>query len=76
MTADLLIKNSVCYVKVVTRIEGYCYNIVQNPVQIHDLNATILQCLGVDHQRLTFRFQGCDFRLTDVHGDVVKDLLV
>ena len=55
--------------------DDYCYNIVQNPVHIHDLNATILQCLGIDHQRLTFRFQGRDFRLTDVHGNVVKDLL-
>jgi hypothetical protein len=56
--------------------DDYCYNIVQNPVHIHDLNATILKCLGIDHQRLTFRFQGRDFRLTDVHGNVVKDLLV
>jgi hypothetical protein len=56
--------------------DDYCYNIVQNPVHIHDLNATILQCLGIDHERLTFRFQGRDFRLTDVHGNVVKELLV
>jgi hypothetical protein len=55
--------------------DDYCYNIVENPVHIHDLNATILHCLGVEHTRLTYRFQGRDFRLTDVHGNVVKDLL-
>jgi hypothetical protein len=55
--------------------DDYCYNIVKDPVHIHDLNATILHCLGIDHTRLTFRFQGRDFRLTDVHGNVVRDLL-
>ncbi|MBI5386909.1 MAG: DUF1501 domain-containing protein [Verrucomicrobia bacterium] len=55
--------------------DDYCYNIVQNPVHIHDQNATILHCLGIDHERLTYRFQGRDFRLTDVHGEVVKDIL-
>jgi hypothetical protein len=55
--------------------DDYCYNIVADPVHIHDLNATLLHCLGIDHTRLTFRFQGRDFRLTDVHGDVVKDIL-
>ncbi len=56
--------------------DDYCYNIVENPVHIHDLNATILHCLGINHERLTYRFQGRDFRLTDVHGRVVKDILV
>ena len=42
---------------------------------MHDLHATILHCLGIDHTRLTYRFQGRDFRLTDVHGNVVKSLL-
>jgi hypothetical protein len=42
---------------------------------VHDLNATILHLLGLDHERLTFRYQGRDFRLTDVHGQVVRDLL-
>ena len=42
---------------------------------MHDLNATILQIMGVDHKRLTYRFQGRDFRLTDIHGEVVKQLL-
>jgi hypothetical protein len=55
--------------------DDYCYNIVQNPVHIHDQNATILHCLGLDHEKLTFRFQGRDFRLTDVHGRVVHDIL-
>ncbi len=56
--------------------DEFCYNIVENPVHVHDLNATILHCLGVDHTRLTYRYQGRDFRLTDVHGKVVHDVLV
>ena len=55
--------------------DDFCYNIVKDPVHIHDLNATILRTLGIDHERLTFKFQGRQFRLTDVHGDVVKGLL-
>jgi uncharacterized protein (DUF1501 family) len=55
--------------------DDYGYNITDNPVHIHDLNATILQCLGIDHERLTFRLQGRDYRLTDVHGTVVRDVL-
>lgn len=55
--------------------DDYCYNIVQDPVHIHDLNATVLRCLGIDHLRLTYRFQGRDYRLTDVHGEVVRELL-
>ena len=57
------------------RTDDFCYNVVQDPVHIHDVNATILHCLGIDHRRLTFRFQGRDFRLTDVHGNIVHDLL-
>jgi len=56
--------------------DEFCYNIVQNPVHVHDFNATILHCLGIDHLRLTFKFQGREYRLTDVHGNVVKDILV
>lgn len=52
------------------------YNITRDPVHVHDLNATILHCLGIDHTRLTYRFQGRDFRLTDVHGEVVKQILL
>ena len=55
--------------------DDYCYNVVKDPVHIHDLNATILRLLGIDHTRLTFKFQGRDFRLTDVHGNVVENLL-
>ncbi len=55
--------------------DDFSYNVVENPVHIHDLNATILHCLGIDHKRLTYRFQGRDFRLTDVHGTVVRDIL-
>ena len=50
-------------------------NIVEDPVHVHDLHATILHLLGIDHKRLTYRFQGRDFRLTDVHGQVVKGVL-
>ena len=55
--------------------DDFCYNIVRDPVDVYDLNATILHLLGIDHKRLTFEFQGRDFRLTDVHGTVVKDIL-
>jgi len=55
--------------------DDFCYNIAENPVHIHDLNATILHCLGVNHEKLTYRFQGRDFRLTDIHGEVIKGLL-
>jgi Protein of unknown function (DUF1501) len=55
--------------------DDYGYNVVRDPVHIHDWNATILNLLGLDHTKLTFRFQGRDFRLTDVHGNVVKGLL-
>jgi uncharacterized protein (DUF1501 family) len=51
------------------------YNVVEKPVHIHDLQATILHCLGLDHERLTFRYAGRDFRLTDVYGKVVRDVL-
>ena len=55
--------------------DEYGYNIVENPVHVHDLQATILHLLGLDHKRLTYQYQGRDFRLTDVHGHLVKDLL-
>lgn len=64
--------------------EGFAYgqsdelgfSVAEKPVHIHDLQATIMHLLGMDHEKLTYRFQGRDFRLTDVHGHVVKDLLV
>jgi hypothetical protein len=55
--------------------DDFGFNVVENPVHVHDLNATLLHTLGFDHERLTYRFQGRDFRLTDVHGKVVKDIL-
>ena len=53
----------------------HCYNVVRDPVSVHDLHATVLHALGLDHTRLTYRHQGRDFRLTDVAGQVVTDLL-
>ena len=55
--------------------DDFGYNITENPVSVHDLHATILHCLGIDHERLVFRSQGRDFRLTDVAGEVVEDIL-
>jgi hypothetical protein len=52
------------------------YNVTERPVHVHDLQATILHCLGLDHEKLTFRYAGRDFRLTDVYGKVVKEILV
>jgi hypothetical protein len=56
--------------------DDFCYNLTQDPVHVHDLHATILHCLGIEHTRLTYRFQGRDYRLTDVFGNVVKQVLV
>jgi hypothetical protein len=55
--------------------DDFSYNITEDPVHIHDLNATLLHLLGIDHERLTYRYQGRDFRLTDVHGRVVRGIL-
>ena len=55
--------------------DGYSYNVIENPVHVHDLQATILHCLGIDHELLTFKYQGRHHRLTDVFGDVVAPLL-
>lgn len=55
--------------------DDFGYNVAENPVHVHDLQATILHLLGIDHTQLTYRFQGRDFRLTDVHGHVVRDIL-
>ncbi|MEK0446415.1 MAG: hypothetical protein RLZZ399_1736 [Verrucomicrobiota bacterium] len=57
------------------KTDDFSYNVAENPVHVHDLQATIMHLLGVDHKRLTFRFQGRDYRLTDVHGEVVQGLL-
>lgn len=55
--------------------DDFSYNVTENPVEVFDLNATILHLLGVNHKKLTYRFQGRDYRLTDVHGKIVKDIL-
>jgi hypothetical protein len=55
--------------------DDYSYNIASDPVHVHDVQATILHCLGIDHKRLTYRFQGRDFRLTDVGGSPVRAVL-
>jgi uncharacterized protein (DUF1501 family) len=55
--------------------DEFGYKVVRDRVEVHDLHATMLHLLGVDHTRLTFRFGGRDMRLTDVHGEVIRDLL-
>jgi hypothetical protein len=55
--------------------DDFSYNIVKDPVHVHDFQATMLHLLGVDHEKLTFKHQGRRYRLTDVHGKVVKDIL-
>lgn len=57
------------------KTDEYCYNVVEDPVHVYDLQATALHCLGIDHKKLTFKYQGRHFRLTDVHGSVVDNLL-
>jgi uncharacterized protein (DUF1501 family) len=56
--------------------DDYCYNITRDSVHIHDFQATLLHLLGIDHQRLTFKYQGRRFRLTDVHGKIVREILI
>ncbi len=55
--------------------DEFSYNVVQNGVHVHDFQATLLHLMGIDHERLTYKYQGRKFRLTDVHGKVVKDIL-
>ncbi len=57
------------------RSDDFSYNIVENPVHVHDFQATILHLMGIDHERLIHKFQGRRYRLTDVHGKVVNDIL-
>ncbi len=61
---------------VVGETDDFCYNVVRDPVHVHDIQATVLKCLGIDHKRLTYKFQGRHFRLTDVSGDPVNQILV
>ena len=57
------------------KTDDYCYNIIDKPVHVHDLHATLMHLMGVEHERLTYRYQGRDFRLTDVHGHIIRDIL-
>ena len=56
--------------------DEYCYNVAEDGVHVHDFHATILHLLGIDHERLTYKYQGRHFRLTDVHGHIVENVLV
>ena len=55
--------------------DDFSYNIVKDPVHVHDFQATLMHLLGINHEKLTFKHQGRRYRLTDVHGEVVKDIL-
>lgn len=55
--------------------DDFCFNVAENGVHIHDFQATLLHLLGIDHERLNFKYQGRRFRLTDVYGKVVHDIL-
>ena len=57
------------------RTDDFGYHVVENPVHVHDLNATLLHIMGVDHEKLTYKYKGRRFRLTDVHGKVINDIL-
>jgi len=55
--------------------DEFGFKAVEKPVHVHDLHATMLHLMGLDHERLTYRYSGRDFRLTDVHGEVVKEVI-
>ncbi|MBT7981086.1 MAG: DUF1501 domain-containing protein, partial [Akkermansiaceae bacterium] len=55
--------------------DDHCYNVLDDPVHVHDLNATILKLMGINHESLTFKYQGRQYRLTDVHGKVVREII-
>ena len=55
--------------------DEFGYNILEKPVHVHDFQATLMHLLGIDHEKLTFKFQGRRYRLTDVHGNVVQEIL-
>lgn len=58
------------------KTDDFGYNIVENPVSVHDVNATALRLLGIDHTKLTYKFAGRNFRLTDVEGEVIKPIIL
>jgi uncharacterized protein (DUF1501 family) len=60
---------------VVGETDDFGYNIVRDPVSVHDLHATLLHLLGIEHKRLTYRFEGRDYRLTDIHGELLPGLM-
>ena len=55
--------------------DEFCYNVTETPVSVHDFHATLLHLLGINHEQLTYRYQGRRFRLTDVHGEVIDSIL-
>ena len=55
--------------------DEFGFKAMENPVHVHDLHATMLHLMGLDHEKLTYRYSGRDYRLTDVHGQVVKDII-
>jgi len=55
--------------------DDFGYNVTEDPVNVHDFHATLLHLLGIDHKQLTYRFEGRDYRLTDIHGELVEKLL-
>jgi arylsulfatase A-like enzyme len=57
------------------KTDDYGYNIIENPVHVHDFQATLLHQLGIDHEKFTYKYQGRRFRLTDVSGEVIHDIL-
>ena len=61
--------------QVIGKTDDFAYNVLEDPVHVHDFHATMLHCLGINHERLTYRFEGRDYRLTDVAGNVLKSLL-
>jgi hypothetical protein len=60
---------------IIGETDDFSYNIIKDPVHIHDLNATVLHLLGIDHTRFTVRNQGRDYRLTDVHGNIIRSAM-
>jgi len=58
------------------KTDDFSYNVVENPVHVHDFQATLLHLMGINHEKLTFKHQGGRYRLTDVHGHVVNDILL
>ena len=57
------------------KTDDFGYNIIENPVHVHDFQATLMHLMGIDHERFTFKFQGRRYRLTDVHGKIINEIL-